>query len=395
MGGGILRLLPAWVPRQFCKPGKRIKLHPDDYFALGLERGGIDERWLSSTTKADNGPGTPEDEGLSYVEGADGQKILLKDMISTLKSEILGEFLWEKYKGWPMFSKFFDNQGPLPHHIHHRDEHASKVNSIGKPETYFFPSQMNNHGGDFPFTFFGLSSDTSKEDVLNALKNFSKGDNQITALSSSYKLELDTGWDVPPGILHAPGSLCTYEPQMASDVYAMYQSVLPGGEAVPENLLWKDTPDSEKGNFDYLMEVIDWELNLDPDFRKNRYMRPVPVSNPDKMADAGFLEEWVIYKSWYISAKRLTVYPGQSVTVYDNAPYGCICIQGYGKLNQFQASSPTLIRYGESTDDEFFVSESAAKQGVKIVNESQKEEMVFLKHFGPGNPDLDLKEPVK
>jgi hypothetical protein len=60
-GKGILRLAPAWVPRTFCVPGRRIKLHPDDTYVLGLERGGIDERWLSSTVRADNGPLTAED----------------------------------------------------------------------------------------------------------------------------------------------------------------------------------------------------------------------------------------------------------------------------------------------------------------------------------------------
>ena len=54
-GKGVLRLAPNWVPRSFCRPAKRIKLHPDDYYVLGLERGGIDERWFSSTTPADNG----------------------------------------------------------------------------------------------------------------------------------------------------------------------------------------------------------------------------------------------------------------------------------------------------------------------------------------------------
>jgi len=43
-GAGIVRLAPAWVPRAFCTPGRRIRLHPDDYFALGQNRGGIDER---------------------------------------------------------------------------------------------------------------------------------------------------------------------------------------------------------------------------------------------------------------------------------------------------------------------------------------------------------------
>ena len=35
-GNGIVRLAPNWVPRFYCVPGRRIKLHPDDYYALGL-----------------------------------------------------------------------------------------------------------------------------------------------------------------------------------------------------------------------------------------------------------------------------------------------------------------------------------------------------------------------
>ena len=66
-GKGILRLAPTWVPRSFCVPGRRIKLHPDDYYALGANRGGIDERWFASTTPADNGPLTSPNEGLSFV----------------------------------------------------------------------------------------------------------------------------------------------------------------------------------------------------------------------------------------------------------------------------------------------------------------------------------------
>src|SRR3954454_4555200 len=64
--GGLLRLAPCWVPRSFLQPGKRLKLHPDDLYAFGLNRGGIDERWFASTTPAENDNRTP-DEGLSYV----------------------------------------------------------------------------------------------------------------------------------------------------------------------------------------------------------------------------------------------------------------------------------------------------------------------------------------
>lgn len=97
-GNGVLRLAPAWVPRSFCRPGRRLKLHPDDYYALGLERGGIDERWFASTTHAENGPETPADEGLSYVVSADGsKKMLLKDMVELLQDQIIGTHLWNKY----------------------------------------------------------------------------------------------------------------------------------------------------------------------------------------------------------------------------------------------------------------------------------------------------------
>lgn len=100
-GGGILRLAPTWVPRSFCRPAKRIKLHPDDYYVLGLARGGIDERWFASTTPADNGPGTPADEGLSYVVSRDGrQRMLLRDMVAELQADLIGTALWEKYGKW-------------------------------------------------------------------------------------------------------------------------------------------------------------------------------------------------------------------------------------------------------------------------------------------------------
>jgi len=389
-GKGILRLAPVWVPRSFCRPGKRIKLHPDDYNLLG-QRGGIDERWLSSTTWAENGPGTPEDEGLSYVlvDEAGKERILLRDAVELLGSKIIGDSLWKKYHGWAMYSKFFDNEGPLPHHVHHGEEHAGRVGASGKPEMYFFPSQLNNHGGEFPFTFFGFNPETTKEEVLEALKKFAKGDNNILGLSRAYKLEPDTGWDVPPGVLHAPGSLCTYEPQFASDVYAMYQSVLMNGQVVEEDLLWKNTPPEEHGNYDYLLDVISWDMNVDPDFHKKRFMKPVPVKDEADMAADGYIEEWICYKCDAVSAKRLTVLPGQTVKIKDNAPYGLICLEGHGTLGEQLIESPALIRYGQLTHDEYFVTDGAAKDGVVITNNSKSDPMVILKHFSD-NPDLPV-----
>lgn len=389
-GKGILRLAPTWVPRSFCVPGRRIKLHPDDYYVLGGERGGIDERWFSSTTPAKNGPLTGENEGLSPVVFEDGSQtvqILLRDAVSELKEELIGERIWKEHESWPMYSKFFDNMGPLPHHVHHNDEKAALIGQKGKPEAYYFPPQLNNHGGDYPYTFIGLAPGTTKDQIRECLRNFTKGDNKITNYSQAYRLEPGTGWDVPPGLLHAPGSLCTYEPQKASDVFAMYQSLV-NEDIIPEELLWNGTPKESIGDIEALIDVLDWELNLDPNTMTNRFMAPRPVKPIEQMKAEGYIENWICYKSDAFSAKELTILPGKTVTIKDNCPYGLIVMQGHGKLGVWNIETPALIRYGQLTNDEFFVSEKAAKEGVTIINPSANDPIVMLKHFGPGNPDL-------
>jgi hypothetical protein len=387
-GKGILRLAPTWVPRSFCVPGRRIKLHPDDYYVLGGVRGGIDERWLSSTTPAKNGPLTGENEGLSaviFLDGAVENRVLLKDAIDQLKGALVGSRIWNRYGAWPMYSKFFDNMGPLPHHIHHNDEKAALIGQVGKPEAYYFPPQLNNHGGDFPYTFMGIAPGTTRAQIRECLVNFSKGDNKITNYSQAYRLQPGTGWDVPPGLLHAPGSLCTYEPQKASDVFAMYQSLV--NEAIiPEELLWQGVPAGSVGDFDALLEIIDWELNVDTHLHAHRFMAPKPVG----AEGVGYSENWICYKSADFSAKELTVFPGATVTIKDAAAYGFIMMQGRGKMGVWEIETPALIRYGQLTNDEFFVSEQAALAGVTITNPSTTDPIVMLKHFGPGNPDMPM-----
>src|SRR5579863_10731566 len=87
---GVLRLEPSWVPRSFMIPGRRLKLHPDDLYTFGAHRGGINERWFCSTTKASNGPHTSEFEGLSFIRHANGSRILFKDAIDVAGEDILG-----------------------------------------------------------------------------------------------------------------------------------------------------------------------------------------------------------------------------------------------------------------------------------------------------------------
>ena len=167
----------------------------------------------------------------------------------------------------------------------------------------------------------------------------------------------------------------------------MFQS-LTGDDVIPEELLWKNTPDDRMNDIDFLLDIIDWELNLDTHFMENRFMEPVPARPLDKMADDGYRENWICYKSEAFSAKELTVYPGRTVTITDSAAYGMIMMQGHGSMGVWDIETPTMIRYGQLTHDEFFVSEEAAKNGVTITNPSESDPIVMLKHFGPGNPNL-------
>lgn len=385
-GEGIFRLAPTWVPRSFCIPGKRIKLHPADLYAYGSNRGGIDERWFASTTHADNGPLTRPDEGLSYVACGKGEnvgRLLFKDAVQELQGRLVGEEIWSQHQDWPVYAKFFDNKGALPHHLHHRQEHAELVGLRAKPEAYYFPPQMNNYGGDFPYTFFGLEPGTTREDILLCLKNWYKGDNGILNHSRAFKLQLGTGWDIPAGILHAPGSLCTYEPQWSSDIAAMFQSLV--NEAPFDwDALVKFVPEDKKHDLDFIVSLIDWDLNADPAFKANRQLFPRPVQPMDEMTAQGFQDMWVVYNSPLFSSKELTVFPRQSVTIHDPGAFSAIVVQGHGRMGQREVESPALIRFGQLTNDEFFVSAEIARKGVVYTNFSDSDPLVILKTFGPG-----------
>ena len=110
------------------------------------------------------------------------------------------------------------------------------------------------------------------------------------------------------------------------------------------------------------------------------------------MAAEGYSEKWVVYSTPHYSAKELTVAPKRSVKIQDAAAYGLILTQGYGTLGKHEVETPTLIRYGQMTKDELFVSADAAKEGVVITNRSDAENLVMLKHFGPGHPQAPTRK---
>jgi hypothetical protein len=379
-GQGLLRLTPTWVPRSFLHPGKRIKLAPTDWYAYGAHRGGIDERWFASATEAANENRTP-DEGLSYVTH-EGQRFTLRDAVAEAGARLVGRGMFDQYKRWPVYSKFFDNMGPIPHHMHQGFEHAKLTGQEGKPESYYFPPQLNNVDNNFAYTFMALEPGTTKQQVRQCLEDWHKGDNGILDLSRAYRLKRGTGWLIPPGVLHAPGSLCTYEPQWGSDVFGMFQSLVEGRE-VPWSLLVKDVPKEKHQDLDFIIEQLDWEKNVDTHFKERNYLEPIV---DEGRSSAGFTDRWIVYGKvdgrQLFSAKELTVEPGAKGVLKDGAASGWITVQGRGRMGRLNLQTPAMIRFGAETEDEVFISHEAATVGVEIEN-TGSEPLVGLRYFGP------------
>ena len=388
-GAGILRLLPAFVTMRFNQAGGRLHLHPADWFPRGTQAGSIKERWLSSVLhpRGDSG------EGLSFVNLSENDgdsatmRCALPEAIEVLGADLIGAETLARYGTWPVHAKFFDYNQPLFLHLHLDEASAARIGKAGKPEAYYFPVQLNNHPGVLPVTFFGLSPEVTREEFCERLKAWEQGDTHITDLSRGYRLEPGTGWYTPPGVLHAPGSLLTYEVQWNSASGGVFENVLSTSGEIYANSLARAVPAERKEDWNAVLDLIDWPVNLDPDYRAHYYRPGLPAASADG-SQGNFQERWIVYGNPYFGAKELVVPPGASVVVKDPQAYGCIVVQGHGRIGPWEAEAPTLLRYGQPSADEFFVSAAAARDGVQVQNGGQIEPLVILKHFGPGYPGM-------
>ncbi len=312
----------------------------------------------------------------------EGERFLLKDAVDEAGLRVVGRAIWEKYRRWPVYSKFFDNMGPIPHHMHQQAQHAKLTGQQGKPECYYFPPQLNAAENHFDYTFMGLEPGTIKADVRRCLENWDKGDNGILDLSKAYRLKAGTGWMIPAGVLHAPGSMCTYEPQWGSDVFGMYQSLVEGRE-VPWELLVKDVPKEKHHDLDFIVEQLDWAKNVDPHFKEHTYVEPIVDQG---CSGPGYTDRWIDYGRFngeqLVSAKELTLMPGAKCVLKDPGASGWITVQGCGRMGNLAIQAPVMIHFGEEPWDEVFITHEAATAGVNVEN-TGGEPLVGLRYFGP------------
>ena len=109
---------------------------------------------------------------------------------------------------------------------------------------------------------------------------------------------------------------------------------------VPRDLLVKDVPPDKADDLDYIVDMVQWDLNVDPDFVRNRFLRPEPVKPVDEMRDEGYEKYVIACNPDAYFAKELTVLPGRSIEVCEDAAYGVIVVEGYGMFGVHAISAP-------------------------------------------------------
>jgi len=167
----------------------------------------------------------------------------------------------------------------------------------------------------------------------------------------------------------------------------MFQSLVEGREVWRE-LLVKDIPKDKHDDLDYIVGQLDWEANIDEHFKDSHYLEPIADGDT---ASAGYVDRWIVYGDvkgeQLFSAKELTVNPGCKAIIKDNGATSLITVQGRGRVGHLPLESPTMIRFGEMTEDEVFITAKRAQEGYEVENLGKECPLVILRYFGPGvNP---------
>ena len=93
-------------------------------------------------------------------------------------------------------------------------------------------------------------------------------------------------------------------------------------------------------DLDYLVSMLDWEGNVNPEFGMSNRVFPRPLQSEPEAAASGYREQWVCYGTPWYSAKELTVMPKRTVTIGMLPPTGSSSHRGMARSDGIMCRRP-------------------------------------------------------
>ena len=307
-GEGLLRLTPTWVPRSFLHPGKRIK--------LPRPIGTPTVRTAAASTSAGS-PAPPKrptktacrTKALSFVTFR-GERFTLRDAVAEAGRALIGKTMFDKYKRWPVYSKFFDNMGPIPHHMHQGFEDATLVGQEGKPESYYFPPQLQQRRQQLRLHVHGP----------RARHDEGRGPQVPGRLEQGRQRHPRSVAGLSPQARHR---LADSARRAARARFALHLRAAMGLRRVRHVPVARRRPRSalvaageghaegQAQDLDFIVGQLDWEKNVDTHFKEHNYLEPIVDK---ERSGKGYTDRWIVYGTvdgqQLFSAKELTLEPG-------------------------------------------------------------------------------------
>jgi hypothetical protein len=286
---GVLLAEPAIVHRDTYS-GRGI-LADNVTWASGAtdERGYLPvERWVLSSTHAENNEPRPG-EGITRLILDDGRTLRFDEALRIAPERLLGR----DHGGWPLV-KILDIGGepvvpdfaqrpetpPIPAHVHGGYVRGGEVIKPGKLEAYYFPRVDVGSvlPGEDVVTRLGLRDGVTRRDVEAALAGFGTSD-AMYALLEPWPARAGEGWEILPGVVHAPGPWPTIEVQTPQDDFnlASWQlgARLSGTERDEafERFVLRGLGEASR----FVSELLDWEATSHDGFEARARRTPETI----------------------------------------------------------------------------------------------------------------------
>jgi mannose-6-phosphate isomerase class I len=244
--------------------------------------------------------------------------------------------------------KILDPGEPIVFHLHATDAQLRRMprhfpgHRFGKDEAYYFLQDAPK--GPMPYTHAGLYDGVTRRDLIGAVR---RGPEYALELSPSIYQEYETGFFVPAGVPHRPGTALTLEIQQPSDVYTLLETRAAGKPMSPRQI---------HPGFRSLQEafaLIEMQASRAVGELNGFRLRPEPLGRTSGGEIATIFPPARCRK---FAGRRIRV--TRSLTYREPSPIALLVWGGRGRLRG------RAVRAG----DEFFVTHDTAASGIQLEN---------------------------